>query len=317
MFLYKAKAIQIPPIPPNLKKDDSGATSKYFLDQLKGGYAPTLDFGKGNSDNTYYSIIFGQGHLIDSFGTSHLIMGGENCQILQDAYFQSTILNSADSFIHSGLLNVILGGEKHNVRADNSATVAGFQNIINALAYASVVMGAYNRCDNPYTLVQGYQCISTPSDTNNNGGNVLMGFRSKVTGFGSNVFGANNEVTGGFCTIVGQSAKLVANAPNNVNQANDLRFVVGNGNIVAQSFTNTSRSNALEVYQSGVVSAPTLTNALIDAGDGFVLTTKSYIQENYIKKPVGVYADNASAVTGGLVVDDTYRTADGTLKIVF
>jgi hypothetical protein len=125
--------------------------------------------------------------------------------------------------------------------------------------YSSFVWGTYN-------TVTGYS----------NGYHFVSGIRNTTGSFTSNLLGCGLSSGSIGTTIVGQANIVTTGGQNDPNTP---MFIVGNGdfNYNPSVLDVTNRSNALEVYKSGSIIAPTLTSALINSGGVKSLVTKEYV----------------------------------------
>ena len=114
---------------------------------------------------------------------------------------------------------------------------------------------------------------------------VAAGELGFVTGRGGTESGYANFLAGGYniitdgayATIVGQFATSVTNNISNVNDGGNTMFAVGNGTATGEGLPS-SRSTAFQVYQSGLLIAPSLSVEEISAeSTGKVLITKEYL----------------------------------------
>lgn len=103
-------------------------------------------------------------------------------------------------------------------------------------------------------------------------------------GYSNSLFGTGHSVQGMNITVVGQAANIISNQFADYNNSPELKqmFVVGNGTVANSNpnFTVLTRSDAFIVRMNGVITAPSLTTALIDSeSSGRVLITKEYLKK--------------------------------------
>lgn len=112
------------------------------------------------------------------------------------------------------------------------------------------------------------------------------GVNSITSGYANAVFGMGHDVTSINTFIVGQAANIVLNSVLDINIFPEKQlFIIGNGTIQNNDFNYTvlTRSDAFIVRQSGEVTAPSLSIALIDAeATGRVLITREWFEGNSV-----------------------------------
>jgi hypothetical protein len=108
--------------------------------------------------------------------------------------------------------------------------------------------------------------------------NVAFGLRNVVSNFSTHAIGAGLSVGSLGTVAVGQCNDIIAGG--GANGATTPMFIVGNGdfNYNTGVLDVTNRSNALVVYKSGSILAPTLTSTLISAGSNRSLVTREYLE---------------------------------------
>lgn len=179
-----------------------------------------------------------------------------------------------------------LFGQWHDVIDGGAALVSGYYNQVDKGSYGAISAGAYNMVRTNYSAIFGYnnKDIHTPNGTSLNypdGGNVVGGFNNTIAeGWAMGMFGSGHQQKGNNVLVAGQASINLNGTDKSVNVATDARFIVGNGTIEAGSYTRGTPSNAFVVYHSGLVVAPTLTNALIDT-QSRALITKEYLSAFY------------------------------------
>jgi hypothetical protein len=194
------------------------------------------------------SVAFGYENTASGFGA--VVFGEYSTASGTNAFM------NAQSGTASGFMSVAFGTQ---VNASGDFAIAG-GNDVDAGGYSDLVWGTYNtttRNDRGYRLMVGLRNSSTDGMAN-----VTLG-----AGHINNAHGA---------TVVGQAALATSGAGN---AATSPVFVVGNGQFDYNSgvLNTISRSNALTVLLNGTVTAPSLTNTLIDTAGAKALITKEYL----------------------------------------
>jgi hypothetical protein len=131
-------------------------------------------------------------------------------------------------------------------------------------------------------VASNYGSISFGSAVINNGiESFSTGINNKiVSGYNNFVTGIGHDVKAMSVAVVGQAANIINQTSADYNsQPTSPVFVVGNGTIANNdpNYTVTSRSDALIVRKNGIVEAPSLTTAKINAGLPTTLVTKEYL----------------------------------------
>jgi len=262
------------------------------------------------------------------------IINGVNCIVLGFANTTNSHYNNIVSYRATvdGLANGIIGGVDNTIDGNYNGILSGYTNVLEGnynvilggrynkllgLSEGRVLGGIENELEQEYSCAFGFKNIEIENISDSYiGANFLVGMFNTVKGISNALLGRNLLQTGNSCLVGGRyNIDLNGSIDENINDL-DARFIIGNGTYDINT-NSVIRRNAFVILHSGEVSAPSLSLALIEAANDFVLITKEYLKVNYIKKPIGVYADNAAALAGGLVIDETYRTADGIIKIVF
>jgi len=307
-----------------------GVGAFIYLGTLVGTAADYKAFGGGSN---LEKVLWNDYISFRNINGSNII-NGVNCIVLG---FQNTSKSHYNNIVSyrsnvDGLANGIIGGVDNSIYGNYNGILSGYTNVLEG-NYNVILGGRYNKLlgdsegrvlggientlNHYYSCAFGFKNKEIVNISNSYiGANFLIGMFNTVEGNSNALLGMNLAQTGNSCLVGGRyNIDLNGSLTEDINDL-DARFIIGNG--AYDSVNNSSsRSNAFVVLHSGEVSAPSLSLALIEASNDFVLITKGYLKENYIKKPAGVYADNAAALAGGLVIDETYRTADGIIKIVF
>jgi len=247
--------------------------------------------GYSNIVSSYGGFAKGDLHVVSgqsasSFGYQN-IAGGD----MSASFGYLNTVRGYASFV-SGYNNVANGnysavfGVNNNGSGSNSF-VGGSFNIGSGVS--SVVFGANNDASGAFSFIQGsgntatgygdavYGYKNTTEGGNSQGYRFAAGIRNKIDSFTSSVIGLGHWSSSIGTTIVGQSALQTTGG---ANSANTPMFVVGNGqfNYNANVLSGVTRSNAFTVLYGGLVTAPSLSTALIDADiTGRVLTTREWV----------------------------------------
>jgi len=143
--------------------------------------------------------------------------------------------------------------------------------------YYSVALG-------PHSESSGYNSTTLGWGTKALGDNsTAIGFGSEASGNTSTAMGYNSIASGDYSTAMGNYTKAESSYSTAIGRSNigggnpigwqgiDPLFEIGNGT------DDLNRTNALTVLKNGLITAPTLTTAMIDAeGTGKALITKEY-----------------------------------------
>ena len=221
------------------------------------------DKGTGNFTKKDNGIYSGSNNTIENNRNSTVIGGGNNRMVgkispvnnMYDMYNaiiggnNNTLTNSISNIILGGTLNNIIGEEKSRENGSynsNNAIIGGYKNKIitatgtNRQAYSSVIFGGEE--------------------------NIAQGYYNMVAGYGNHAVTVGEVLTGIYGTV--QNTSL-----SGYDFISDSRmFNVGIGE------STITRKDGLSVYRNGLVTAPSLTNKLIESETtGKVLITKEYL----------------------------------------
>ncbi|OUS02491.1 hypothetical protein A9Q86_03020 [Flavobacteriales bacterium 33_180_T64] len=153
-----------------------------------------------------------------------------------------------------------------------------------ASGYSSTAMGNYTTASGAGSTAMG--SYTTASGTRS----TAMGFNTTASGVASTAMGSDTTASGDFSTAMGYNTTAPSYAEtvigrNNTNytpdnaidwDVDDRLFVIGNG------LSNSNRNNALTVLKNGTITAPSLTNNLINTAGDKALITKEYADSNYL-----------------------------------
>lgn len=112
-------------------------------------------------------------------------------------------------------------------------------------------------------------------------------------------------------TVLGQANLDYVDTSEGVNNSTAPILIIGNGDVVTPIgiWTASSRSDALKLLKNGLLTLPSVTNALISEASG-----KAVITKEYLPTVSGDYASDAAAAIGGILLGQLYHT-NGTVKI--
>jgi len=148
---------------------------------------------------------------------------------------------------------------------------------------------------------------------------LALGMNLRSRGYTNSLFGIGHDIKAMNATVVGQAANIVDVQTLDFNNTPSVKpmFIVGNGTVANNDdfYTVLTRSDAFKVMMDGLVTAPSLTKALLSATtDGKTLVTKEWAstsigKDSYIVStlPTGVLGDRA------IVTDATAPTYLGAL----
>lgn len=208
-----------------------------------GRYADTLTDGGARGD---YSVVYGLNNRVA--GEGDFVTGSQNTTTSDGGY------------------NIITGA--WNKTLDNTVGSWG--------TYYNIINGYHNQVGGYNTIINGDYNKSTPG-TAGIGINMVSGRRNEIDGALIKALGAGLKGAGSFTTILGQANVDFSESTGMEGTSNRRLLVVGNGNTNNWGVA-TSRSDAFRVWKSGLIEAPSLTEALINADTtGQSLTTKKWV----------------------------------------
>jgi len=277
-----------------------------------------LEFGDANGGGT---------ELIDEGNGDGLVIVGRN-----SANYGNVGLNAVDFSVSTGV------SSERGSTAEAAITFG--EDIKNNETY-SFVTGYANELgqDTSGTGYQGYNTVhgSLNKTHKNSQENLVSGYGNIVGTLNGNagineirswqnlVSGRDNTAIGGVAmgligaNLISSSAASIVVGISNIDRTvvsttqnqsttwftadhGNALFVVGNGTYNIDNNAE-SRSNALEVYHSGAITAPSLTPALITTSGDPSLITKEYADENYKLKSYTV-----GTLPAGTIGDEAYVT---------
>lgn len=281
------------PVIKDVSENQSGVVNNTTLQEL-GGADKTINgirIGKGNNSIITNTAL---GYLTLNSNTT----GNQNTAVGIASLMSNTTGNTNTAVGRSSL------GE--NTTGCNNTAAGHYSLYFNTTGEQNTALGARalfvnnNGCNN---IAVGHQAGSYLTSGSNNllienitGQSITTGNNNIVlnpiqkTGI---VTGSNNTIIGGYDGVF--------------NSTDSDLVVLGNGAGVV----------AIRKESNNRLLAPTLTNALIDAGGNQSLVTLGYFKANSAVNVVGIYPDNATALSNGKKVGDVYRKATGELMIVF
>ncbi|BFP39487.1 trimeric autotransporter adhesin BpaC [Flavobacteriaceae bacterium GF1] len=210
----------------------------------------------------------------------------------QDAVDFSVSLSTSETYGATGW-NSFASGENQTASGSNSFLAGGFQNTANGLD--SFVGGGFqNTASNTYSFVAGGLQNTASGRSSFVGG-----------GFGNTAPSFGEVVVGTYSTLYSQNSSSFFDAADRV-------FNVGNGASTA------NRSDALTILKSGLITAPSLTNALItSSASDQVLLTRGWFNANSgvttgIKGDIEVVSENDWLVRPNRILIDNLFIQNGT-----
>ena len=133
--------------------------------------------------------------------------------------------------------------------------------------------GTYSVAMNRQTTAQGSNATAMGLDSKAYGNtSTTMGFNSIANGYDSVAMGAYTVADAVQSVVMGRYN--LGGGHNQIWNPLEPLFEIGNGS------NNANRSNALTVLKNGTITAPSLTNSLIDLAGDKALVTKEYIEDN-------------------------------------
>ena len=217
-------------------------------------------------EDTYDNATLGYGHLIKKGAYNNVIGGDRNT--LFEGSFANLIAGMSNETLKEVTSNLIVGAYL-KVLADN-CLVGGSSNQVFFESFASVIGGQWHEVDSFCSAVFGEDHKLQNPDLWT-GWNIVAGYLNEFSGRGNAVFGAHHTFTGDFCLIGGVGSDETKFGEKPV-------LVVGNGTMKNRKDL-LNRSNALQILQSGLITADSLTKELIAAASGKALVTKEFMEE--------------------------------------
>ncbi len=176
------------------------------------------------------------------------------------------------------------------IASGEKSTAMGY--ITNASEFASTAMGAYSTASGFYSIAMGYLSNASGYGSIAMLGGEASGFYSIAVGGGAKASGQNSIAMGSVTNAESYSSTAIGRYniggfTNNTGTDNDgdsswlaadPLFEIGNGN------SDTNRNNALTVLKNGTITAPSLTNSLINTAGNNALITKEYAEANYLSQ---------------------------------
>jgi len=239
-------------------------------------------FGYKNNISNTLSGAFGDSNAVDGYGAFAF---GQTNSVTGYTSFAGGFGND----IVTGSVNTVFGWD--NVVNEGDATfVGGRLNIVtgtNGVGY-NAVFGYNNAVTGDYSMVAGFsQTISGYGHTvfgGDNTSNNIVGYtlnagRNNVNrGVGMSTLGLALAGASVGTTIIGQANIDYSGTTGSPNTATDPIFLIGNGTINSGSLTANVRSNAFSVLFDGTVTAPSITNTLINTAGAKSLVSLEYLQ---------------------------------------
>jgi len=160
-----------------------------------------------------------------------------------------------------GYGDVVFGMFNHSDTTSQFSTLFGRNNYNST--YNTLISGSYNKT--PFTYL-GHKTVFGNGNIVNGSAGLTSGVALLNKSFGT--------------TVLGQANLDYTNTEQGVNNEISPILIVGNGNIATPIglWTSTSRSNALELLKNGLMTLPSVTNALITSDTtGKAVITKEYL----------------------------------------
>lgn len=175
---------------------------------------------------------------------------------------------------------------------------------VSAQGIGDSIFGKYNHS----TTQSNYSFLTGKNNYNNSKYNFLSGSfnqinnntlgNSAVFGQGNYVFGSAGLTAGAALinksfgtTVLGQANLDYTNTSDTVNDLTTPLFIIGNGTVVTSSgrWSTSSRSDALKLLKNGLLTLPSVTNALITAD----VTGKAAISKEYLESVLPSISDGS------------------------
>ena len=191
---------------------------------------------------------------------------------------------------YSELLSSDYGATGNYSTAMGIATIASGYNSI-AMGVGTSATGATSTAMGDGTLAIGGSSTAMGRSTEASGPNsIAMGFFTTSSGLASTGMGRSTEASGDYATTMGIFTTAKSYAETAIGAYNtdytpvsttglsgsDRIFTIGNGVSIS------NRSDALTVLKNGTITAPSVTNSLINTAGNKALITKEYADTNYL-----------------------------------
>ena len=162
----------------------------------------------------------------------------------------------------SNITNFSFASGYNTIATGNSSTAIGAATT--ASGSASLSTGNSSKASGDYSITTGWATEALGA------GSIAMGDRTKATGEYSTAMGSLTTTESYAQTSLGANNTAVSGNTTSF-IATDRLFVIGNG------ISSSNRSDAMVVLKDGTITAPSLTNELINTAGNKALITKEYI----------------------------------------
>ena len=269
-------------------------------------------FGSRTSASGDYSIAMGRGLQTDAINSSSFgryNIGGGNPTVWENIDPLFEIGNGTDDSNRSNVLTILKNGtitapsfELAEITDDKALITKEYLEANSSIGLEKTTENGQTgwrlkgRDPNNYGNI-GLNAIdlsisnstsTTYGATGNN--SVAIGGRTQASGFGSTATGDRTIALGQTSTAMGNQTKADAMFSTAIGSFNigggDENDWIGTDPIfeIGNSFLGSPRSNALTVLKNGTITAPSLTNGLINTAGNKALITKEYADNEYLSE---------------------------------
>tara|TARA_R110002124_G_scaffold227889_2_gene393297 strand:+ start:52859 stop:54811 length:1953 start_codon:yes stop_codon:yes gene_type:complete len=237
---------------------------------------PLFEIGNGsnNANRSNALTVLKNGTITAPSLTTALIDNADDKVLVTKEYGLANFGGSGLEAINEG------NGTGHRIIGKDPNTAGNIGNNAVDLSQSPVSSSTYGATGsnsvalNRQTTAQGQNSTAMGLDTEANGNtSAAFGFNSVANGYDSVAMGAYTVADAVQSVVLGRYN--VGGGHSQIWNPVEPLFEIGNG------ANNTNRSNALTVLKNGTITAPTLTNALIDNAGNKSLITKEYAETNY------------------------------------
>jgi hypothetical protein len=185
----------------------------------------------------------------------------------------------------------------------------------------SVVIG-YNASNNPFRRVG----VSIGSNLNGFNGGLNIGSNNNCTGDGSSAFGHNNNSSNdssfaqGYGSSVHSAYSVALGGFNTISAGGVTSFVAGAEHVVSNKSSTIGQANNVSGERSfafGQSNVVTHDRAYVFGNNKSSVVADHLHVDGLFIYSAATFSDNSSAISGGLVAGQIYKTSTGDLKIVY
>jgi len=218
---------------------------------------------------------FAEGYKTQASGYASHAEGGNTKAIGNYSHVEGYYATAGGTYSHAEGFNVTAAN--YASHAEGNYTTADGRNS-HAEGYNTYATGDNSHAEGYYVTASGENSHAEGSNTIAGGKTAhAEGFNTRADGDYSHADGIKTYATGYASHTSGHHTKATSSFMSafgtfNVDNPNSI-FEIGIGN-------TSGRGNALEVYKTGEVFAPSMTPSHIDSSSGRVLTTKEWVQAN-------------------------------------